>query len=143
MSLRRRTSNRLSLPRRGRAAAVVATLAALGGLLVPGSGLAADPPPCTLTWDGGAGNAYWDIAAKLDGIRHDGAVRELRHLRKLGERVEHLPHLLLLAPILRLHEKDRPVSRGSRLQLLLKTAMVCPRPVLGIPAAPRPTPADA
>jgi len=58
MSLYRRPSDRLCLPRRGRAAAVVATLTAAACLVAPRAGLAADGAPCTSWWDGGAGSPY-------------------------------------------------------------------------------------
>ncbi len=72
MSLHRRTSDRLCLPRRGRAAAVAAILGAAACMATAGPAGAAGEPPCTATWDGGAGNDYWDIAANWSDNRLPG-----------------------------------------------------------------------
>src|SRR5436305_14622704 len=72
MSLYRRTSDALRLPRHGRAAAVVATLVAAASLAAPGVSSAVDPPVCTSTWDGGGGTTYWGSAANWSEDRLPG-----------------------------------------------------------------------
>src|SRR5436305_3227379 len=73
MSLYRRTSDALRLPRHGRAAAVVATLAAAAFLATPVVSSAVDPPLCTSTWDGGGGTTYWGSAANWSEDRLPGS----------------------------------------------------------------------
>src|SRR5256714_1131351 len=76
MPRRRRQHDSSSLPRRGRATAVVAGITAGVALLLGGAASRASDP-CTISWDGGAGTNRWFDSANWTGDRAPGPADEV------------------------------------------------------------------